>query len=261
MRSAIAIMAAWGLAVGAAMAQEDTGELAKKLSNPVASLISVPFQGNYDCCFGEAGGGRYVLNIQPVIPFKLSDDLTLITRTIVPIIDQEETTRGAGGASGLGDITQSFFLAPPPGSNGVIWAAGPVFLWPTGTSALGSKKWGIGPTIVVLKQSGHITVGALANQIWSYAGEEGRPGVSRMLLQPFFSYQYPNSTTISINAETTYDWQARQWTIPVNFGVSHIYRISSQLVSLGAQARIYLDSPDSQPGWGARLTATFLFPN
>ncbi len=255
----IAVAAAWALA-GSAFAQEDSAELAKKLNNPISSLISVPFQNNYDCCYGQAGGGRYTLNFQPVIPITLNQDLTLITRTIVPFISQGETIPGQGGASGFGDITQSFFLSPKAAPGGIIWGAGPVFLWPSGTSRLGSGKWAAGPTVVILKQTGPATIGILANQLWAYAGDSGRPGVNRMFLQPFYAYTYRNSTSITVNTETTYDWIAHQWTVPINFGVSHIYKLGGHPVSLGVQARSYLVRPDGGPGWGARFIATFLFP-
>ena len=66
-------------------------ELAKKLANPVAALISVPLQYNYDE-FGGAndGASKSVLNIQPIAPFSLGEDWNLITRTIVPLVDQQD---------------------------------------------------------------------------------------------------------------------------------------------------------------------------
>src|SRR5580698_2878730 len=157
MRRWITTVATWAFMAASAShawAQETDADLAKKLSNPVANIISVPFQGNYDCCFGSNhDSGRFTLNIQPVIPFTLNDNWTLITRTIVPVIDQQASP-GVGSAAGLGDITQSFFFSPRPGPSGIIWGAGPALLYPTGTAQLGSAKWGAGPTIVVLKQQG-----------------------------------------------------------------------------------------------------------
>ena len=146
-------------------------ELAMKLQNPVASLISVPVQNNWDFGIGSANAMRYTANIQPVIPFSLTKDWNLITRTILPVIYAESPVVGGRDAWGLGDTVQSFFLSPREPLGGWILGAGPVFLWPTATdSALGSGKWGAGPTVVALRQEHGFTYGVLANQIWSYAG-------------------------------------------------------------------------------------------
>ena len=252
------------VALGAsARAQDSDAELAKKLSNPVASLISVPLQGNYDCCYGPEDGGRYTLNVQPVIPFSLNQDWNLIIRTIVPIVKQERTTDLQGSAFGLGDTTQSFFFSPKAVRNGVTWAIGPAILWPTGESDLGSKKWGAGPTALVLKQQNGFTYGMLVNHIWSFAdaGDHDRPDVSSTFIQPFFSHTSKTATTWGINAETSYNWKTGGWTVPVNLSVSHVYKFGGQRVSIGGGPRVYLARDGQQgPEWGARLIATFLFP-
>src|SRR5688572_19920508 len=151
-------------------ASAQDADLAKQLSNPIASLISVPFQFNYDSGFGPNDGDRVTLNIQPVIPISLNEDWNMISRTIVPVIWQEDIAGPSGDQFGLGDTVQSLFFSPKaPGPGGIIWGVGPVFLLPTGTDPLlGGEKWGAGPTGVVLKQSGPWTYGMLANHIWSF---------------------------------------------------------------------------------------------
>ena len=160
--------------VSAAEEESDqAAELAKQLSNPVAALISVPFQANWDFNIGPANGDRFTLNIQPVIPISISKDWNLILRTILPIISQDDVFGHSGTQSGLGNTTQSFFLSPKaPGPGGIIWGVGPVGYYPTKTDdLLGPDKWGLGPTVVALVQEKGWTVGILANQIWSVGGE------------------------------------------------------------------------------------------
>ena len=243
---------------------EDAADLAKKLSNPVASMISVPFQFNYDNEIGpDRDGERFQLNIQPVVPISLDEDWTMISRTILPVIDQDNIFPGAGEQFGLGDITQSLFFSPKhPGPSGIIWGLGPVFLLPIGTDELlSAEKWGAGPTLVVLKQSGGWTFGALANHIWSFAGDDDRDEVSATFLQPFLSYTTPDAWTFGVNSEASYDWEAEEWSIPVNFSVSKLVTLGHQPVSLGATLRYWADSPDTGPhGFGGRAVITFLFP-
>ncbi len=166
-----------GLSPATVFAQDDSADLAKKLSNPVAAMISVPFQFNYDEGYGPNDGDRLTLNIQPVIPISLNDEWNVISRTILPVIWQNDIAGDSGEQTGLGDITQSLFFSPKhPGPSGIIWGVGPAFLVPTGTDdLLGTGKWGAGPTAVVLKQMGGWTVGGLANHIWSFAGQEASP--------------------------------------------------------------------------------------
>lgn len=241
--------------------QTNTEELAKKLANPISSLISVPFQNTYNCCFGPNDAGRYTLNIQPVVPFSVNDNWNLIVRTIVPVIYQEAPASNMDSRFGLGDVVQSFFLSPKHEVDGITWGIGPVFLWPTATSSiLGTQKWGAGPTGVVLKQMHGWTVGGLANHIWSYAGDSERESVSATLLQPFVSYTFPNTVGISLSTESTYDWTHQQWTVPVDLGISKVFTFGKQHVSLGATGQYYAEKPKSGPDWGARFTATFLFP-
>ncbi|SNS39356.1 Putative MetA-pathway of phenol degradation [Sphingomonas laterariae] len=262
----IAMVASSLLAAGVAQAQEQGGgssgsDLAQQLANPVSDLISVPFQNNYDCCFGSEDGGRYTLNIQPVMPFSVGEKWNLITRTIVPIISQERTTPTQGSTSGFGDIVQSFFLSPKAAANGMVWGVGPVILYPTGKSSLGTEKWGAGPTAVVLKQmKGGITAGVLANHIWSFAGDNSRSDVSSTFIQPFLTKTLPDSTTFALNTESTYDWKSKKWTVPVNLAVSHIFRLGSQPVQMGPGARYYVSSPTGGPEWGVRFNVVLLFP-
>lgn len=239
-------------------------DLAKKLANPVASLISVPMQFNYDQNIGPADdGGRLVLNVQPVIPFALSENWNLISRTIVPLIHQDDIFPDAGDQTGMGDIVQSLFFSPKkPTDSGWILGAGPVMLLPSATDdLLGGEKWGAGPTIIGLRQQGHWTYGLLANHIWSFAGDDDREDVNATLLQPFLAYTTADAWTFSGNLESTYNWEASEWAVPVNGGVSKLVRVGDQNVSFSAGVRYWAESSTAGPeGFGFRLGVTLLFP-
>jgi hypothetical protein len=244
----------------AAEVQDQQAELAKKLSNPVASLISVPIQSNWDFGIGPDSAMQYTVNIQPVIPFSISKDWSLITRTIMPVIHAESPVPGGNDRSGLGDILQSFFFSPKePTGSGWIWGVGPVMLYPSGTDGLSADKWGAGPTAVVLKQRNGWTYGLLANHVWSYAGS-GPSSVSATFLQPFLSYTTKTYTTYGLNTESTYDWHGDQWTVPVNLMVAQMLKVGGMPMQLQLGGRIYADKPDGGPDWGIRFAVTFLFP-
>ena len=249
-----------GSAAGGASAQD----LAQQLANPVSSLISVPLQLNVDRQVGtEDTGERLTLNIQPVIPIRLNDDWNLISRTILPLIDQTGIAPGSGSQNGLGDVLQSAFFSPvAPTSGGWIWGAGPALLMPTGSDdRLTADKWAAGPTAVFLKQEGPWTYGALVNHLWSFAGEDERSHINSTFMQPFVSFATPTGLSYTLNAETTYDHRTDQWTAPVFLGFSQVTRIGSQMIQLSAGLRYYLDSPASGPdGLGFRLNVVLLYP-
>jgi len=243
-------------------AEDEKVALAKKLSNPVASLVSVPFQLNFDQDLGpDESGERWLLNVQPVIPFELNDEWNLISRTIVPIIRLDDVA--GDSTTGMGDITQSLFFSPKaPTADGWIWGVGPAFLIPTGNpEQLTADKWGAGPTAVVLKQEGHWTYGALANHIWSFAGNHDRADVNSTYLQPFLAYTTPEAITYSLNSESTYDWEDDEWSAPINLFATKVTKIGDQLVSYGGGLRYWVESPDGGPeGLGVRFIFTLLFP-
>jgi hypothetical protein len=243
---------------------EDDAELAKKLQNPVADLISVPLQNNWDFGIGPKDSTNYLLNVQPVIPLSLGEEWNLIVRTIVPFLDTEAPSEGTHDRTGLGDIVQSFFFSPKNPIDGWILGAGPVFLYPSSTdSTLGSDQWGAGPTVVALRQECGWTYGMLANQLWSVADERSgieKPDVNATFLQPFLSYTTESHTTFTLNSESTYNWEARDWTVPVNLMVAQLVKIGGQPVQFQVGAREYLERPDGGADWGLRAAVTLLFP-
>jgi len=197
-----------------------------------------------------------------VVPFALNAEWNVISRTILLVVSQKDIFPGAGSQSDLGDIVQSVFFSPKaPTAGGWIWGAGPVPLLPTGTNdLLSAKKWGLGPTAVLLKQDHGWTYGALTNHIWSVAGDSARSDISTTFVQPFLSYTTPTAWTYAVNTESTYDWKNKQWSVPLNLFVSKVTKIDTQLIGVGGGVRYWADRPDSGPhGWGLRLVVTLLF--
>jgi len=246
-----------------ALAADDAdsqAELAKKLANPVAALVSLPLQGNWDLNNGPQNTTRFTLNIQPVIPFSMGENWNLITRTILPVIYAESPVRGGTTSEGIGDLNQSFFVSPKdPTSSGWIWGVGPVFYYPTGSEELSSKKWGVGPTAVVLKQDSGWTYGMLANHIESFSGP-GPNYISSTFLQPFLAYTTKTYTTFNLGTETTYNWREDQWTVPITVSASQVLKLGGIPVSLQLGGRVYAEKPDGGPNWGIRFAVTFMFP-
>jgi len=175
----------------------DTEALAKATQNPVASLISVPFQNNTNFAIGPYNRTQNILNIQPVIPAKIASNWMLISRIIQPILWQPYSTQNTGGEFGFGDMSPTFFLSPAKHGT-LIWGAGPAWVFPTATNQLlGQGKVSVGPSVVALMQPGHWSIGALVNNVWSFAGSGGRPEVNQMTLQYFITYNLNKGWNVS----------------------------------------------------------------
>jgi hypothetical protein len=254
--------------IGAAAAQQkpaeaDAESLQKATQNPVASLISVPLQNNTNFDIGPQDRTQNVLNIQPVIPMRVSKNWNLIARIITPLIYQPDLAHRNLGVFGLGDINPTFFLSPAkPGK--LIWGIGPTLVLPSATNkVLGQGKWSGGPSVVALLQPGHWTIGALVNNVWNFAGQADRLAVSQMLLQYFINYNLQKGWYISLSPIITANWKAASgnvWTVPVGGGIGRIMKIGAQPVNLSATFYGNAVYPAGTSPWSMRLQIAFLFP-
>ena len=250
-------------------AAASTDALRKAAQNPVASLISVPIQENWNFNIGPSDRTQNVLNIQPVIPVSLGRDWNLIMRWIAPVIfqpvavPQELGPPVQSGVYGLGDMQPAFFISPK--TSKVIWGVGPQLLLPTATKTgiLGQGKFGLGPSAVVLVQPGKWTVGFLVNNVWSVAGHSNLPDVNQFLLQYFINYNLTKGWYLTWQPTLTANWEATnggRWLVPFGGGVGRIMKLGFQPVNLGLQFYGNAVHPPGASPWGMRLQIAFLFP-
>ena len=243
-------------------AADDAAAIAKKLANPIGAFISVPFQNNMDIGIGDYNGSRNTLNFQPIIPFSLNAKYSLITRYIVPVIAQYDITGEDTRQTGLADALVSGWISNAVVKNGFVWGVGAAFLIPIATDDyLGTKKFGAGPTVIVLQQKNGWTYGALANQIWSVAGDADRSDVNQMYLQPFLTYNWKSGAGLTVNSETTLNWEANATTAYINIMAGGLTKFGNQLVQLQVGPRIQVAAPEgSKSPFGVRAAAIFVFP-
>jgi len=236
-------------------------DLAKKLANPISDLVSVPFQFNWEQNVGPNEQTRFILNVQPVMPFSLNTDWNLIVRVIAPLISQPPLAADGAPAFGIGDIFASFFLSPS--GSGLTWGIGPAISLPSTTiPTLGTEKWSAGPTAVVLKQTGKMTYGALWNQVWSFSGNTARADVSQMFFQPFFAYQAARTLTVTLQSESTANWEVDQgrWTVPINLILSKLSSFGVFPASYQLGFGGFAVHPDVGPSWKIRAAIVILLP-
>ncbi len=242
---------------------DQTEELAKAAQNPVANLISLPFQNNTNFDYGPRDKTQNTLNIQPVWPFEITENWNLITRTIVPIVSQPGLSPSQDRVTGLGDITFTGFLSPSePGK--VIWGAGPIVLFPSATdNRLGADKWGLGPSVLVLGMPGNWVVGSLFSNVWSIGGS-GNEDVNLFTWQVIANYNLPDGWYLTSTPIITANWEAKssdEWTVPVGGGFGKIFRIGS-LPPMNAQIQGFYNAakPDISGRWSMRVQLQLMFP-
>jgi len=236
-------------------------KLAKQLANPIANLISIPFQNNYEFNVGPIDGLRYTLNVQPVIPISIGENWNMISRTILPITFQKDVSFDGNTEFGIGDIVQSLFFSPKQATqNGLVWGVGPILLIPSATDdALGIKKWAAGPNAIFLKLQGQWIYGALVNHMWSYAGS-GSSTVNASFFQPFATYATPKGASYTIASENTQDWDNDLFGGFVGIYYAKIVKIKKYTMQFGVGPKVYYGNNPFNPDWGFRINVISLFP-
>ncbi|MGA8575709.1 MAG: hypothetical protein WB609_08520 [Candidatus Cybelea sp.] len=243
----------------------------KTSQNPVGNIAIFPFQNNFNYGVGPYSRFQYILNFQPVVPFMLSKNMTLIARTIIPSINQPSfapppvcaSPYGCPSTFGLGDIQEQLFFAPKTKPGALIWGAGPIIQFPSASpGTLGGGKWAVGPNLVGLIMPGHIVTGLLVSQLWSVAGQVNRPNISAALFQAFFNYNLKNGWAISTSPILTANWTATQnkWAVPLGGGVARTFKLENQLMQLSIQYYTYVARPVTSPQTNLKITWSLLYP-
>lgn len=249
------------LQAGAGTGESGTENLAEEAQNPIANLISLPFQNNTTFGMGPNDDRTLnVLNIQPVVPFRLSEEFNLVTRTILPVISQPQLKDSQ--LNGIGDLNPSFFFVPKPKGAWTV-GFGPTLLLPTASDAdLGSGQWGAGPAAVAVYTKGPWVAGTLANQIWSFTGDAKREAVSAFLLQPLINYNLPGGWYLVSSPIITANWQRNedQWILPLGGGVGRVFRLGRQPMNASLQAYGNVLKPEGFGDLTVRAQVQFLFP-
>ena len=249
----------------AALDVESNTELARKTQNPVADLISLPFQNNLNFNAGPHRGVQDTLNIQPIIPFHINEDWNLITRTVVPLEWNPSAQPAASVPFGTGPVTVSVFLSPKAPTDGWYYGIGPITQMPTITSkTLGSNMWGMGPAIIIVKQTKEFVFSVIANNVFSVSGTPGPTGSSYSLfyLNPTVNYNFGDGWFVSSSPIITANWNAHgeKWSVPMGGSVGHVFKLASGIpVAINAGAQYYMIRPQYGPTWLIRTQVNFLF--
>lgn len=236
-------------------------DLSKKIQNPMSDLTNVPFQSNFN--FNNKPNARlqYNLNIQPNIPFKLSESWSVVSRTSLPINSQPVGTDDR--VFGLGDTSFSLlFSVKLPGK--IIWGIGPSFIFPSATNyVLGARKWGIGPAGVLLSVRGPWVLGTLINHMLSFTNDISNSDLNALLLQPFIYFNFSDGWAIGSAPDIIADWKrpsADRWIVPIGAGTTKVLKPFGHAINLGAYIYANVIHPQGGPMSQLRVSVTLLFP-
>ena len=239
---------------------DEVDDISKQLANPVSSLKNLPLRNDFDKDIGPYYGSRDTLRVQPIFSIKINDDWSVISRTVIPLITQNDVIPDST-QTGIGDIQESLFFSTVTKSK-ITLGFGPILSLPTYDSDFSSKRFGAGPTGLILAQPGPWTLALMANHVWSFAGPgtEGDEGYfSRTLVQPIVTYHLPKGWSIGVNSESTYDWKENEWLVPITLQVNKVVKFGELPISFGLAPNYYAVRPDNGPRWGIRGLVTFVF--
>ena len=260
-RPLLALLICW-LALGGPAVAQDEDELAKTIQNPLANLVSLPLQFNFNDGVGPEDRRFFNLNVQPVIPFP-GEKWNIISRTIIPINSVPQGT-GTDSTFGLGDVNLSLFWSPAK-PRPLTWGAGPAIVLPTASTpeVLGSEKLSIGPTGVVFYGIGEWTLGIVASNVWSVAGNDDRQDVNFLFAQWFVNYNFGKGWALGTAPIITCDWKrdsGDQCTIPWGLQVSKVTHFGHQPVNLIIGYYRNSQHPDGGAESQVRFQINFMFP-
>jgi len=245
---------------GAVSAQHSNTDLAKAAQNPLASMISLPFQNNTNFDYGPEDDTQNTLDIQPVWPFELNKDWNLVTRTILPVMSNPPVTPEGNRTYGLGDTTFTAWFSPSAASK-LVWGAGPAIVLPTSTdNDLGTGEWAVGPSVVVLTMPGNWVLGSLLSNVWDASGSED---INFLTWQPIINYNLSDGWYLASVPIITADWEAdsdQRWTVPVGGGVGKIFRIGKQPINMSGHVYYNTKKPDVVGDWTLRVQFQLMFP-
>ena len=244
------------------MSDAEAEKLAKAAQNPIASMISLPFQNNTNLNIGPNDQTQNILNVQPVWPFEMGD-YNIITRTIIPVVSNPSVLTGPdkGRIDGIGDTVFTAFISPKD-SGDITWGVGPAILLPTASNdVLGQDTWGAGISAVALAMPGKWVVGGLISNLWSVGSGAD---INFLTLQPFINYNLDDGWYVVTAPIVTANWEAdsdHRWTVPLGGGFGKIFKIGDQPIN--AQLSLYnnvITPDDYGPEWQVRAQIQFMFP-
>lgn len=245
--------------------QQEEEQLLKQLANPLSAMASVATLLDFDYHIGPGEDGhRTTLSFQPTVPLSLGEQWSIVSRSVLPVVYQEEITPGAGSQAGIGDLTEAVYAAKmEPGPRGWVWGAGPIVQIPIGSEdLLTNKKWSLGPSIAFVKQQDDLTYGLIASQLWSIGGSGQRPDVNVGLYSPFLTYQSTGLWNLELQVPFTYDFNAHQWTVPVLLTIEKLVSFQKVPVTISFGVRYWAEGPQSSPhDLAFRFGLTLAFPN
>jgi hypothetical protein len=248
---------------GAPPGSDDTlTTIAKEVQNPASPVVTIPIQSNIQNGLGAKGDQGFLFRLQPAIPFRITDRVYLISRTIIPIAHVPFSPRLDRESWEVGNVSQTAWLTTPVAGTNLLVGLGPSVTLPTlNSNAAGTRKTTLGPSaLVVFQEKGNPWVfGSLMAQAWSVAGPPGR-AVNVSTVQPFVNYNLGGGWFIASAPEITYDWEARgkKLTLPLGAGIGKALLFGKTPVTVAASAYYNAVRPSGVPEWVARLGVTFV---